>query len=231
MIRFEVAHDPYITRSSFWNIDYNIKFYKFFLTMFPNFREFHYHLSSLYLILNNNDAALESIMNALAVKPDQALYLNRLSFFILILLKRYDEAFFYLEQINVSKCSEVVKNLTLVKYSYLYFATGEYDKSLFYNDKVWFNYPNSFVIQWLRGEALNKVGRHKEAIIHILRAINEQPKNPYTYITLANSYESVGNYEESIICLNKALMCEKLEDRDKIKLSLKQLEEKAKQKT
>jgi tetratricopeptide (TPR) repeat protein len=112
-------------------------------------------------------------MNALALEPNSFLNKDRL-IYILILLERYDEALIYLDQIDTKKIRKGQRALRFSKnsYAYLYFKMGNYQKALFYNDKCWFHYKNSFTQLCLRGQILHHVGRYNESIDCMLQSIN-----------------------------------------------------------
>jgi tetratricopeptide (TPR) repeat protein len=235
---FELRIDPYARRLYDLGLYYpylELGVYNILLMIFTNFSCLYYRQSTNCLLLNDLDSALEYIMRALALKPNSFKYRDRL-IYILILLARYDEALTYLDRVNFRRLRIDKKGLRLAKYSYLYFKMGDYQKALFYNDKYWFLYKNSYTQMWLRGQILHHVGRYNESTDFMLKSIgfghSKTPQYTTAHIIIGKNYELLGEYEQSMHYIEKALSCYFSDKREKrnLKLKLKNIQEKASQK-
>jgi tetratricopeptide (TPR) repeat protein len=231
---FELRSDIYARRLhdfGLFDTDRELVIYNFLLKIFTN-SYLYFRQSTNFLLLHDLNSALEYIMNALALEPKSFLYKDRL-IYLLILLERYDEALIYLDQINTKKIRKGQRALRLSKYSYLYFKMGNYQKALFYNDKCWFHFKNSYSQLCLRGQILHHVGRYNESIDCMLQSIKighpGMPQNTTAHIIIGKNYEQLGEYEQSMHYFKIALSCYFRDIREKrdLELKLKNIQEKA----
>lgn len=160
--------------------------------------EYYKERGFVYFITRNYDKAIPDFQKALELKPNDdilLLYLGNLYYQI----KSYDNALKYLNQIEI----EFEWNFILRGGSYLNLGDEKKAEEI-YNQGLEI-FPDNVELLNSRADFFNQIGRYREALGDIYKAIEKAPERGYLFATLAETSLELGKIEDFYLNLSLAL--------------------------
>ncbi len=150
------------------------------------------------LKVSDHDQALQHFLDAFALDKDNP----EIHYFLGITyarLKRYDAAIDYLQKVINSELAYIHKVQTQMILGYIYTILEDYDSALSQFKDIVKSGIESAPAYAAIGYILDRIGKFKEAVMNLYRAIEIDPSN-------ANAHNSLGYiFAESNLNLNEAL--------------------------